>query len=161
MFNGKKNAFTLVELLVTIAIIGILSTIVIISVSNARAKARNTKRISDLRSVRTGLDVYLSSNAVIWVDGNDATSDLAVAGILPVIPKDPDTSKGYVYCASGTSYLLQSVVESGSAKPLGSSVNTISGTSKCSAAAGGSVVTDCSLAGTLCITNLPAGQTSF
>ncbi|MFH1171716.1 MAG: type II secretion system protein, partial [bacterium] len=48
----KQKGFTLVELLVVIAIIGLLSTIAFISLNRARAKARDAKRISDVRELQ-------------------------------------------------------------------------------------------------------------
>jgi|GEM_PF-1489051 len=47
----KRLAFTLVELLVVVAIIGILATVVAISYGNAVAKARDTRRMSDLNAI--------------------------------------------------------------------------------------------------------------
>jgi len=50
MFNHKntRKGFTLIELLVVIAVIGLLATIVSVSVNNARVKARDVKRKSDI-----------------------------------------------------------------------------------------------------------------
>ena len=47
----NKKGFTLIELLVVIAIIGLLSTIAVVSFSDARAKARDAKRLSDVRQL--------------------------------------------------------------------------------------------------------------
>lgn len=53
-----KKGFTLVELLVVIAIIGLLSTIAFISLNRARAKARDAKRISDVRGLQSAMELY-------------------------------------------------------------------------------------------------------
>jgi prepilin-type N-terminal cleavage/methylation domain-containing protein len=55
-----KTGFTLVELLVIVAIIGILSTIVIVSLVQARKKARTIAVISEVKQLVNALELYYS-----------------------------------------------------------------------------------------------------
>jgi prepilin-type N-terminal cleavage/methylation domain-containing protein len=54
----RKGGFTLVELLVVVAIISLLSSIVLAALSTARAKARDAERIAELRSLTQALELY-------------------------------------------------------------------------------------------------------
>lgn len=57
----KKNnrfGFTLIELLVVISIIGLLATVVLVSLNRARIKARDTRRIADMNQIMTALTLY-------------------------------------------------------------------------------------------------------
>lgn len=53
-----SKGFTLIELLVVIAIIGILSSVVLASLNTARQKARDARRISDIKNVQLALELY-------------------------------------------------------------------------------------------------------
>ena len=58
----KNKGFTLIELLVVIAIIGVLATIVTSSLSSARIKAQDAKRIATMRNLETALEFYYADN---------------------------------------------------------------------------------------------------
>lgn len=88
MSNNK--GFTLIEMLVVIAIIGLLSSVVVIGLGGARSKARDARRVADIRSIQSALEV-------------DYT---AVGGYSSAIPsnapqKDPQ-GVSYVYELVGT-----------------------------------------------------------
>lgn len=56
----EKKGFTLIELLVVIAIIGLLGSIVLVSVNSARRKARDARRKGDLHQISLALEMYAS-----------------------------------------------------------------------------------------------------
>ncbi len=57
----NKQAFTLIELLVVISIIGILASFSIVSLQGARGRARDAKRVSDIRQIQVALELYYNS----------------------------------------------------------------------------------------------------
>lgn len=70
--NKNKKGFTLIELLVVIAILAVLMSVVVITLNPAEMlrKSRDTKRISDLATLRTALTLYLAENPTL---GGDST----------------------------------------------------------------------------------------
>ena len=58
----KQKGFTLIELLVVIAIIGLLASIVLVSVNSAREKARDARRKADLHQIQLALEMYYDNN---------------------------------------------------------------------------------------------------
>lgn len=60
-YNKKTSGFTLIELLVVIAIISLLSSVVLASLNSARSKARDARRIADIRQIQTALELYYDS----------------------------------------------------------------------------------------------------
>jgi prepilin-type N-terminal cleavage/methylation domain-containing protein len=70
-----KRGFTLNELLVTMAIIGILATIVYGKFTNARALTRDSSRIETLDMLSGALDAYYAQYHVYPCGNNDADDD--------------------------------------------------------------------------------------
>lgn len=70
----NKKGFTLLELLVVVAIIGMLSSIVLSNLSNARLRARDTKRHSEIHSIMAALELYREKNGSYIVSNNCAAT---------------------------------------------------------------------------------------
>lgn len=59
--RNKKQGFTLIELLVVIAIIGLLASVVLVSLNSARSKSRNAKRVADMNQIAKALELYFNT----------------------------------------------------------------------------------------------------
>ena len=107
--NNRKG-FTLIEILVVIAIIGILASVVVASLNSARKKAMDAKRINDVRQISTALMMFyydkgrMPANHNYWNSStkqtgeaggsNPASNRAACDGPLPGVPgggSDPTT----------------------------------------------------------------------
>jgi general secretion pathway protein G len=96
MRKGGRG-FTLIELLVVIAIIGILSTIVLASLSTARLKSRDARRISDIKQLQLALAVFYDSNA-----GYPSALSCLAPTYISSVPTDPSTNVDYPYTPIGS-----------------------------------------------------------
>jgi prepilin-type N-terminal cleavage/methylation domain-containing protein len=60
MVSLNKKGFTLIELLVVISIIGMLSSVTLASLNDARAKTRDTAKIRSIKEIQTALQIYFN-----------------------------------------------------------------------------------------------------
>jgi prepilin-type N-terminal cleavage/methylation domain-containing protein len=113
MFKKSKNlkAFTLIELLVVISIIGLLSTFAIIALNNAKAKARDTKRMNDLKTISQALEMYYLDNGTYPISCAEAEvpnpcSPEKECGSKDIIAFKNHVCSGYAFVSSsGQTYL--------------------------------------------------------
>ncbi len=93
--NNRKG-FTLIEMLVVVAIIGLLSSVVVVGLSGARQKARDAKRLADIQQVMNSAEVQFT-NA-----GYPATI---------VLPTAPQSGETYYYSGGPTSSAAMACME--------------------------------------------------
>ncbi|OQX71636.1 hypothetical protein B6D52_00775 [Candidatus Parcubacteria bacterium 4484_255] len=56
--QNRKKGFTLIELLVVVAIMGMLAALAVVALNNARQRARDARRVSDIKQIQTALELY-------------------------------------------------------------------------------------------------------
>jgi prepilin-type N-terminal cleavage/methylation domain-containing protein len=94
MMKNSKKGFTLIELLVVIAIIGILSAVVLASLSNARAKANDAKAKGQISSIRSAAELYYSDHG----DYGGTASTCTTGSMFP------DTTSGIAALVTQANY---------------------------------------------------------
>jgi type II secretion system protein G len=105
----KQRGFTLIELLLVISILSFLASIILTSLSSARAKARDSERIQEMRQIQTALELYRQANNSYPVS-RGVMSSLVLPGLTPTyisaIPTDPTGNDPYMYCNHASSCVV-------------------------------------------------------
>lgn len=125
----KTLGFTLVELIIVITILAILATIAFISFKNYSSNARDWNRISTLKNIETGFELFsiktwsfpIPESPTIftgWVNGNIQLQQWFIgeniAKIIQMnsVPLDPKNQSQYIYSTYGSGKYYQIWIES-------------------------------------------------
>lgn len=138
-FNNAK-AFTLIELIVAIAIVAIISAVGFVSYSQAQKLGRDSKRKSDLQEISKALQLYYNDNSRYpqsgnndwqetfpvttppWINDLHTTPKPLNSNYISALPLDPVNNATYHYeyfsdgavyntCAANQYYMLVATLE--------------------------------------------------
>jgi prepilin-type N-terminal cleavage/methylation domain-containing protein len=129
----NKRGFTIVELLVVVAVIVVLSTLFINTATLNIRKSRDARRKTDLENIRSGIETYRSDCDAYPASisfggslrGSGSNANCAAGNTyINAIPQDPQNNLGkvYYYTSNGTTYTVCASLEaaaSGAPVPSG------------------------------------------
>lgn len=107
MKKRVHEGFTLIELLIVVAIIGIVASIVLVSMNGARKSARDSRRLSEMNQIKKGIELYRAGNGEYpTCAGNSVCSSTGYGGDIKTLlpgseifddPMNQDGVYGYYY----------------------------------------------------------------
>ncbi|MBU6500329.1 MAG: type II secretion system protein [Patescibacteria group bacterium] len=156
MINNNSNlfqrgrGFTLIEMLIVVAIISILASVILVGLGPARTASRDARRIADLREVQNALEIFFNrcthyptsatpapstdgqacpaaAKGIVNLQWSDLQSVLINSNIrIDSVPNDPTIGNDYFYGTDGgSSYVLGAVLEDPNNQALQSSPHSI------------------------------------
>jgi len=121
-----RRGFTLIEILIVVAIIAILASVVLVGLGPTQSLGRDARRISDLHEVQNGLELYYNAKGAYPIPtagwgpqqtANTLAAMLTGGGVgINSIPDDPsggNTHYIYAWSADGAAYELAGNLENG------------------------------------------------
>ncbi len=112
MLRRTERGFTLLELLVVVAIIAILAAAIIVNLNRARGEANDSRVQSDLRNISEAVQVYITGGGQPSTLAGTTFSSLTplTQGTDPLLPGQlpthPSVTNGYKYRATVNNGLL-------------------------------------------------------
>lgn len=116
MIRQKKSGFTLIEILIVVAILSLLTISALLMLNNNLSKGRDTKRKGDLDRLKTAFEEYYVDNDTYPPDDILAScGSTSLSPYLQTIPCDPKTKRAYCYVYdtdnNGQNYRILSSLE--------------------------------------------------
>ena len=96
-----RKAFTLIEILIVVVILGILAAVVIPQFTNAADDANNAGVRTQLQTLRSQIELYRAENGSDPDLANTGWADMVNGGYLPGPPKNPLTGTNTFGNAAG------------------------------------------------------------
>lgn len=120
----NRAGFTLIEILIVVAIIAILASVVLVGLGPTQQLGRDARRVSDIHEVQNGLELFYQKSGAYPVPTTAAWGPAGTAGSLTGqlvaaniginnVPNDPSSGKNYIYAwtTGGSDYVLGAVLE--------------------------------------------------
>jgi prepilin-type N-terminal cleavage/methylation domain-containing protein len=124
-----KRGFTLIEILIVVAIIAILASVVLVGLGPTQQAGRDARRLSDLRNTQNALELYFNkcgyypgaaqatspcgaySAAANWAALSTAITGSSIG--VNTVPNDPSSGRQYYYGtdSTGSNYVVGAVLE--------------------------------------------------
>ncbi|MBI5742815.1 MAG: prepilin-type N-terminal cleavage/methylation domain-containing protein [Candidatus Niyogibacteria bacterium] len=141
-----NKGFTILEMLVVIAVIGMLASAIVVLTGQVRAKSRDARREQDVKQIANALDLYVTSTRAFPTCSTEvvigSSADVCLApvlvnmGAINALPSDPlgqttgtcNTAGNYVYCyqsADGRSYMIHYLLETNSIPGKSAGIQTL------------------------------------
>jgi prepilin-type N-terminal cleavage/methylation domain-containing protein len=99
----SERGFTLTELLIVVAILGILIAVVLPNFVGLLGNAQDTSGEAELNIIQTAVDVRMANeNLATFPPVTTATNDTATLGLYPQYMRSATTTGTYTIAADGT-----------------------------------------------------------
>src|SRR5262245_3380511 len=126
MSRHESRGFSLIELLITLVVIGVIAAIAIPNLLAAIDKGKQKRTMADLRSIGTAVEAYAVDNGRYPVASNASTLALAVSStsssFVKVMPQLDGWDHLYVVNSETTAYTISSSGKDGA--PSGCVIGT-------------------------------------